>query len=252
MNKIVSKEEWLKARMDFLAREKEFTRARDQLTAARQALPWVKIEKNYTFDTPSGRKSLADLFEGRSQLIVYHFMYGPTWEHGCPSCSFVSDNVQGALVHLQQRDVTFMTVSRAPLPKLEAFKKRMGWTFPWASSYGSDFNADFHVSFTPEQLATGSIDYNYDPKFPPLAEELHGLSVFAKNAAGEIFHTYSTYGRGCDSLLNTYNLLDLVPKGRDEDGLSFTMAWVRHHDRYDDKPVDAKAAYEPPRALCCS
>jgi predicted dithiol-disulfide oxidoreductase (DUF899 family) len=251
-HKVVTKAEWLKARTDFLAREKEFTRERDRLNAERQALPWVKVEKTYEFDTPAGRKTLADLFDGRSQLIVYHFMYGPDWEHGCPSCSYVCDHVDGALVHLNQRDVTFLAVSRAPLNKLEAFKTRMGWKFPWVSSFGSDFNADFQVSFTSDDMIKGTIPYNYQTDFPALATELQGISVFAKDANGDVFHTYSSYARGVDLMMGTYNWLDIAPKGRDEDHLAFSMAWVRHHDRYDTKPVDAKATYEPPRALCCS
>jgi predicted dithiol-disulfide oxidoreductase (DUF899 family) len=251
-NTVVSQAEWIAAHKAFLEREKEFTRARDRLSAARRALPWIKVDKAYAFDTPQGWKTLAELFEGRSQLIVYHFMFGPDWEHGCPSCSFVSDNVSGALVHLNQRDVTFVTVSRAPLPQLEKFKKRMGWTFPWVSSFGSDFNYDFHVSFKKEDMERNSIYYNYDQMKPYPVDELQGISVFIKDSAGEIFHTYSSYARGCDILLTTYNLLDLVPKGRDEDGLAFSMAWVRHHDRYENAgPVDTEAAYSPPRALCC-
>ncbi len=248
---VVSPSEFQTAHKAFLEREKEFTRARDALSAARRELPWVKVDKAYTFDTPQGRKTLSELFDGRSQLIVYHFMFGPDWEHGCASCSFVSDGIDGSIVHVNQRDVTFLAVSRAPLPQLEAFKKRMGWSVPWVSSFGSDFNYDFHVSFTKEELDSGSIFYNYGQMTPYPVDELQGISVFYKNDAGEVFHTYSSYARGCDMLVSTYNLLDLTPKGRDEDGLAFTMSWVRHHDRYENKPVDTTAAYAPPRALCC-
>ena len=181
----------------------------------------------------AGRRTLADLFEGRSQLIVYHFMFGPEWQEGCPSCSFNMDHADGALIDLAQRDVTLTAVSRAPLPKIEAFRKRMGWRFNWVSSNQSDFNRDFHVAFTKDELATGKVYYNYQMGAFP-SEEAPGISVFFKNDAGEIFHTYSAFARGMESLINTYNYLDFVPKGRDEDALAFTMSWVRHHDRYSD------------------
>jgi predicted dithiol-disulfide oxidoreductase (DUF899 family) len=231
-HRVVSRDEWIQARREHLKHEKELTHLRDKLAVERRALPWVKIEKAYAFDTPTGRKSLADLFDGRSQLIVYHFMFGPEWKEGCPSCSFVSDHMDGAVPHLAARDVTLTMVSRAPLGKIEAFKKRMCWRFPWVSSAGSDFNYDFHVSFKPEQKVGGKVDYNYTmQEFP--SDEGPGASVFYKDpSSGEIFHTYSTYGRGLDPLVGTYVLLDLVPKGRDEDQLPFSMAWVRHHDRY--------------------
>lgn len=230
-HKIVSQDEWLKARTEHLAREKELTKARDELARQRRALPWVKVEKAYEFDTPAGKKTLVDLFDGRGQLIVYHFMLGPGWEQGCKSCSFLADHFDGAAVHLAQRDVTLVVVSRAPLAEIEAFKKRMGWRFKWASSYGNDFNHDYQVSFTPEEMARGSVYYNYrNQKFG--SEEAPGASVFYCDGTGNIFHTYSAYERGLDILLGTYNFLDLVPKGRDEDGLDFTMSWVRHHDRY--------------------
>ena len=231
--KVVSQAEWLAARKQFLKKEKELTRLRDEVSRQRRELPWVKVEKEYVFDAPDGKKTLADLFEGRSQLIVYHFMFGPEWKEGCPSCSFNMDHTDGALVHLAQRDVTFLAVSRAPLPKIEEFKKRMGWRFNWASSFGSDFNRDFHVSFTKEEMAKGKLDYNYDmTEFP--SEEAPGYSVFYKDKGGNVFHTYSAYARGTEVALGTYNYLDLVPKGRDEDNLPFTMSWVRHHDRYSD------------------
>jgi predicted dithiol-disulfide oxidoreductase (DUF899 family) len=230
-HKVVSREEWLKARTAHLANEKQFTKARDELSRQRRALPWVKVEKSYVFDAPGGKRTLADLFDGRSQLIVYHFMLGPGWEQGCKSCSFLADHFDGASVHLAHRDVTLVVVSRAPLAEIEAFKQRMGWRFPWVSSFGNDFNHDYHVSFTPEEMAKGKVYYNYrEDEFG--SEEAPGASVFYKDDTGQIFHTYSAYARGLDILLGTYNFLDLVPKGRDEDALDFTMAWVRHHDRY--------------------
>jgi predicted dithiol-disulfide oxidoreductase (DUF899 family) len=235
-HKIVSQEAWLAARKAHLAREKEFTRLRDELSAERRALPWTRVEKTYAFEGPDGRQTLAELFDGRSQLIVYHFMLGPGWEQGCPSCSFVADHFDGALVHLAHRDVTLAAVSRAPLPEIEAFKERMGWRFPWFSSFGSDFNADFHVSFTKEQLAAGKVDYNY--RLVEGEDELPGLSVFYQDGDGAVFHTYSAYARGLDMLVGTYNWLDLAPKGRDEAALPWTMAWVRHHDRYDQEPLE--------------
>ena len=229
--KIVSRDEWLAAHKQHLSKEKEFTRLRDKLSADRRELPWVKVENLYVFDGPNGKETLADLFDGRSQLIVYHFMFGPEWEEGCKSCSFLSDHVDGAVVHLAHRDVTLLVVSRAPLAKIEAFKKRMGWRFKWVSSYGNDFNFDYHVSFTKDEMAKGKVYYNYDMKEFP-SEEGPGISVFYKERGGDIFHTYSAYARWLDMLVGTYYYLDLVPKGRDEVGLDYTMAWVRHHDRY--------------------
>jgi len=251
-HKVVSQAEWLAARKKLLAKEKAYTHMRDALAAERRQLPWVKVEKNYVFDTPGGKKNLADLFDGRSQLIIYHFMFGPEWNEGCPSCSMISDGFDGVLPHIQQRDVSFSAVSRAPLAKIESFKKRLGWRFPWASSNGSDFNYDFCASFTNEQLAKGKVNYNFDMvEFP--SAEAPGISVFSKDKSGNVFHTYSAYARGTEELLNTYSFLDVVPKGRDEDGLPFTMAWVRHHDRYDsgnladpDRPYwPANSADEP-------
>jgi predicted dithiol-disulfide oxidoreductase (DUF899 family) len=249
--KIVSQAEWLAARKKLLAREKQHTRERDAIAAERRSLPWVKVDKQYVFDSPSGKKTLAELFEGKSQLIIYHFMFGPDWQEGCPSCSFVMDHTDGALVHLAQRDVSFTAISRAPLPKIEAFKKRMGWRFPWVSSNGTDFNFDYHVSFTKEEKAKGKINYNFDmTEFAAVGEEAPGISVFYKDKAGSVFHTYSSYARGAEVLINTYNFLDLVPKGRDEDGLAFSMAWIRHHDRYADGYLaDADKPYWPADAL---
>jgi predicted dithiol-disulfide oxidoreductase (DUF899 family) len=231
MPKVVSHEEWLKARVDLLAAEKEFTRQRDALTRRRMAMPWERIGKNYVFDTLEGKRTLAELFEGRRQLLVQHFMFAPGWEQGCPSCSFMADHTDGANVHLAQRDITLAAVSRAPLAEIERFRQRMGWQFKWVSSHGSDFNYDFGVSFTPEEVAKGEVDYNYG-RWPFAHEELPGISVFYRNDAGEVFHTYSTYGRGVEAMMGAYNLMDLTPKGRDEDNLNFTMEWVRHHDRY--------------------
>src|SRR5262245_48991192 len=243
--KIVSRAEWLAARKKLLAREKQLTRERDAIAAERRSLPWVKVEKQYVFESPSGKKTLADLFDGKSQLIIYHFMFGPDWQEGCPSCSFIMDHTDGALVHLAQRDVSFAAISRALLSKIEAFKKRMGWRFTWVSSYGTDFNYDYRVSFTEEEIAKGKVDYNFDLVEFPSAES-PGISVFYKDKAGSVFHTYSSYARGTEVILNTYNFLDLVPKGRDEDGLAFTMAWVRHHDRYGDGYLaDAEKPYWP-------
>ena len=247
--KIVTREEWLASRKKLLAKEKQLTRDRDAVAAERRQLPWVKVEKNYVFDSPSGKKTLADLFYGRSQLIIYHFMFGPEWKEGCPSCSFNMDHTDGSLVHLAQRDVSFTAVSRAPMSKIEAFKKRMAWNFNWVSSYGSDFNYDHHASFTPEQIAKGKVEYNFDLVEFPSAEG-PGISVFYKDKDGNIFHTYSAYARGSETTINTYNYLDFVPKGRDEDGLPFTMAWLRHHDRYDDGYLaDADRPYWPAVSL---
>ena len=234
-HKIVSREEWLAARKEHSIKEKEFTQLRDELSRQRRELPWVKVEKSYVFDGPDGKETLADLFDGRSQLIVYHFMFGPEWKEGCPSCSFVSDHIDGANLHLPHHDVTLLAVSRAPLAKIEAFKKRMGWRFKWVSSYGSDFNHDYHVSFTKEELAKGKVYYNYG--MVEGYDELPGISVFYKDATGDIFHTCSSYARGLDILVGTYNYLDLTPKGRNETGPNHNMTdWIRHHDKYDHDP----------------
>ncbi len=255
-HKVVSPVSWLAARKRYLLREKEFTRLRDELSRERRELPWEKVEKPYVFEARNGKQTLADLFDGRSQLFVYHFMLGPGWKEGCPGCSYVSDHFDGATIHLTNRDVTFVAVSRAPLAEIEAFKKRMGWKFKWVSSFGSDFNFDYHVSFKKdENVAEGKVYYNYDERLFP-SEEGPGASTFIKDEAGQIFHTYSTYGRGLDMLLGTYNMLDMVPKGRDEAGLPSSMAWLRHHDKYE-KPYltesEAKSGAPEASALpCCS
>jgi predicted dithiol-disulfide oxidoreductase (DUF899 family) len=246
-HEVVPSTEWIANRKELLRKEKEFTKLRDELSRLRRDLPWERIEKEYVFDGPNGKQTLSQLFDGRSQLIIYHFMFGPGWEEGCPSCSYLADHFGGSLVHLANRDVTLAVVSRAPMAQIETFKKRMGWQFRWLSSFASDFNQDYHVSFTKEQMAQGKVSYDYDMvEFP--SEEAPGASVFYKNDNGEIFHTYSTYARGLDILVGAYNFLDLVPKGRDEDGLTFSMAWVRHHDRYtQDYFVDPKATYIAPK-----
>ncbi len=232
-HKVVSREEWLAARKEYLAKEKEFTRLRDRLSQERRELPWVKVEKEYLFDGPHGKETLSDLFEGRSQLIIYHFMYGPDWEEGCPSCSFWADNFNGIVIHLNHRDINLVAVSRAPLDQLEAYKKRMGWSFKWVSSFGSDFNRDYHVSFTPDEMEKGEMFYNFSLSHFP-SEEAPGISVFYKDEQGDVFHTYSCYARGLDLLNGAYHYMDLVPKGRDEDTLPYSMAWLRRHDQYDD------------------
>ena len=215
-----------------MLKEKELTRLRDQLSAERRKLPWVKVEKNYVFDGPNGKETLADLFDGRSQLIVYHFMFGPGWKEGCVGCSFLADNIDGALVHLEHHDVTYVAVSRAPFPEIEAYKKRMGWRFKWVSSYGSDFNYDYHVSFAKDDLAKRKVFYNYEMQ-DLQSEEMSGRSVFYTDANGDIFHTYSSYARGGDMFLGTYAFLDITPKGRNETGPNHDLSdWVRHHDRY--------------------
>ena len=229
---VVSRDQWLAARRTLLAREKELTRLQDQIARERRALPWVRLEKNYVFDTAEGPRTLAELFEGRRQLMVQHFMLGPGWAQGCPSCSFMADHTDGMNVHLAQRDVTLLAVSRAPLEEIERFHRRMGWKFKWVSSNANDFNLDFCVSFTPEQQARGEVYYNYGVR-PFMVEELPGISVFFKDDAGDVFHTYSTYGRGVEVMMGTYDMLDLVPNGRDERDVPNKMEWVRHHDRYE-------------------
>jgi predicted dithiol-disulfide oxidoreductase (DUF899 family) len=233
-NQVVSREEWLTARRALLAQEKEATHLRDKINAARLALPWVKVDKGYVFDTPSGKRTLADLFEGRSQLIAYHFMLGPDWKAGCPGCSFLADHLDGALPHLEHHDVTLTAVSRAPLDKIAAYKTRMGWRFPWVSSYGSDFNYDYHVSFTPEDLAKERVTYNFtEIETPNANDELPGLSAFARDDSGTVFHTYSSYARGLEELIGTLMILDRAPRGRNE---TTTMDFLRRHDEYEDSP----------------
>ncbi|MGO9361477.1 MAG: DUF899 domain-containing protein [Xanthobacteraceae bacterium] len=232
-HQIVSQADWIAARKALLVREKELSHARDEISRLRRALPWVKVDKAYTFDTPRGRQTLAELFGDRSQLIVNHFMLGPGWKDGCVGCSFGADHVEGILPHLAQRDVVYVAVSRAPLAEIEAYRKRMGWHFDWVSSFGSDFNFDFNVSFRPEDLAPGNkVLYNYEMTEAGI-EELPGYSVFAKDAKGDVFHTYSSYGRGAEALLGTYALLDMTPKGREENGPTHSlMDWVKRHDEY--------------------
>ncbi|WP_298739669.1 thioredoxin family protein [uncultured Chitinophaga sp.] len=255
MHTVVSPAEWLTARKQFLEKEKQLNRLRDEVARERLSLPWERVEKQYVFEGPDGPETMADLFDGRSQLIVYHFMLGPDREEGCPSCSFFTDHIDGTLVHLANRDITLLLVSRAPYQQIKAFKERMGWQVRWVSSYGNDFNYDYHVSFRPEEIATGEVYYNYD-KIPFMAEDLHGASAFYKNEENEIFHTYSTYMRGCDVMVNTYNFMDIAPLGRNEDDLGFTMSWVRHHDRYEQSYIaNKKAAGQAPATMghdCCS
>jgi len=229
--KVVSHEEWNAARKEFLRKEKEFTRLRDELSQQRRELPWEKVEKQYVFEGPQGKQTLAELFDGKSQLVIYHFMFAPEWEAGCPSCSFWADNFNPNVVHLKHRDITMMAVSRAPYAKLAAYQKRMGWTFKWVSSYGTDFNFDYHVSFTPEEVAKKQAEYNYVTQRIG-GPELPGTSVFCKDEAGTVFHTYSTYGRGLDLQNAGYNHIDLTPKGRDENGRG--QFWVRRRDEYTD------------------
>lgn len=219
---VVSPDRWIAERKALLAREKELTRLHDQIARERRALPCLRVEKNYTFDTLEGKRTLAELFDGRRQLIVQHFMFAPGWEQGCPSCSFMADHIDGALPHLAQRDLTFLAVSRAPLVEIERFRERMGWRFKWVSSHGTDFNHDFGVSFTPAERARGKVRYNCTLQpFPQ--DEAPGISAFFRDDAGTVFHTYSTYGRGVELMMGTYDLLDIAPRGRDEDGLAHTM-----------------------------
>jgi predicted dithiol-disulfide oxidoreductase (DUF899 family) len=244
-HRVVSRDKWLAERKALLAREKELTRLGDEVARARRALPRVRIDKSYVFHAPDGRRTLAELFEGRRQLLVQHFMLAPGWEQGCLGCSFMADHSDGMSVHLAHRDVTLLAVSRAPLDEIERFRRRMGWRFRWVSSHGSDFNYDFGVSFAPEAVAKGTLSYNYGA-LSFAAEEMPGISVFYRDDAGDVFHTYSTYGRGVEAMIGTYRMLDLVPKGRDErTGLK---DWVRHHDRYDAAPAAGAAA---PAGACC-
>jgi predicted dithiol-disulfide oxidoreductase (DUF899 family) len=228
---IVSHDQWLSASRRLLAKEKEFLKLRDQLSAERRALPWERVEKQYVFEGPRGKESLADLFAGRSQLLVYHFMFAPDWDAGCRGCSFWADSYNGSIPHLEQRDVSFAAISRAPLQKLQAFAKRMGWSFTWVSSANTDFNYDYHVSFKPEELEHHTAVYNY-AQYKESSSDKQGFSVFLRDPAGAIFHTYSTYARGVDPMNVTFQLLDLLPKGRDEEGLPHPMSWVKLHDQY--------------------
>ena len=237
---VVSRQQWLAARKALLGREKELTHLGDQIARERRALPWVRMEKDYVFASSEGPRRLADLFDGHRQLVMQHFMLQPGWEQGCKSCSYMADHTDPTLVHLAQRDTAFVAVSLAPLSEIERFRQRMGWKFPWVSSHGTDFNRDFHVTFTAEEKENGTGDYNFGSK--PPGQEMPGVSVFWKDDDGEVFHTYSTYGRGVEVMMHTYNLLDLTPKGRDEDALDFTMAWVRHHDRYESAPAKSCCA----------
>ena len=228
---VVNKGEWLRARKELLAKEKEFTRLRDQMTQQIRSLPWERVGKSYVFQGPDGEESLATLFRDCDQLAVYHFMLGRGWAEGCPSCSFLADSFDGIPVHLANRNVAFLAVSRAPLEEIDAYKHRMGWDFKWVSSDGSDFNFDFGVSFEKEDIDAGKASYNYSP-VTGIGEEMPGASFFYKDGDA-VYHTYSTYGRGLDILIGTYNWLDLAPKGRDEDALDYTMSWVRRHDQYE-------------------
>jgi predicted dithiol-disulfide oxidoreductase (DUF899 family) len=250
-HKIVSPAEWLEARKALLAKEKELTRLRDQLATQRRALPWVRIDKAYVFDAPQGKVTLADLFDGRSQLFIKHFMLGPGQIGQCVGCSLEVDHLEGILVHLENHDVSYAVVARAPIEEIEAVRQRMGWRFRWVSSYHSDFNYDFHVSFTPEQIAAGRAFYNYAYGHPGL-EDLSGDSVFFKDEAGQIFHTYSTFGRGGEEFLGAYRFLDVMPKGRDENGPYHTLAdWVRLRNTYGKGGmVEVNGRYHAPSCAC--
>lgn len=237
---VTTRERWLAERRTLLAHEKELTQLQDRIAAERRALPWVKLDTDYVFDTPQGPRRLSELFQGKRQLLVQHFMLGPGWEQGCKSCSFMADHLDGAAIHLAHRDTALLVVSRAPLAEIERFRQRMGWQFRWVSAHGNRFNQDFHVSFAPEDRVNGEVNYNFhQTPFPQ--DEAPGISVFWRDDDGQVFHTYSTYGRGVEVMMGTYPLVDLTPKGRDEAGLSYTMEWVRHHDRYEDAAPAAPA-----------
>jgi len=229
--RVVSHDQWLSERVAFMVKEKEFTRLRDELSRQRRELPWEKVTKSYVFDGPRGKETLAELFDGRSQLVVYHFMFSPSWSEGCKSCSFWADNFNGIDIHLAHRDITFLAVSRAPLSKLEAYKKRMGWSFKWVSAGESGFSQDLNVSFDPEAVKDGTASYNYGTGLP-VQEEMPGVSVFYKDPDGDVYHTYSTYSRGIDLMNGAYNYIDLTPRGRDEGGA--IMSWLRRRDQYQD------------------
>jgi len=257
--KIVSRSEWSDARLELLTREKELTRQYDAVAVARRSLPWVKVEKEYVFEGPAGEVTLAQLFEDRTQLIVRHFMFAPGWSEGCVGCSFLADHIDGARIHLEQHDVSFVAISRAPYREIAAFQKRMGWQFRWVSSYASDFNYDYHVSFRPEEIASGKIYHNFQLR-EAVSEERAGNSVFSKGPDGTVFHSYSTYGRGDELLVGAYMYLDLTPKGRDERARGNLTDWVRHHDRYGaGGSVDMQGRYVAPETSdssgvqkCCS
>jgi predicted dithiol-disulfide oxidoreductase (DUF899 family) len=244
---VVPDAQWTEARRQLLQREKELTRLHDQVAAERRALPWRRIDKHYEFDTPEGKRTLGELFGGRRQLMVQHFMFGPDWDQGCPSCSYMADHADGMNIHLAHRDISFVAISRAPLAQIRRFRERMGWQFDWVSSHGSDFNFDFGVSFTKEELATGEVQYNYRKGFFP-AEEAPGISVFCKDDAGRVFHTYSTFGRGVEVMMGAYRMMDLAPQGRSERDVFYKMEWVRHHDRYEPAPA---AKPGPAASACC-
>jgi predicted dithiol-disulfide oxidoreductase (DUF899 family) len=252
-HRIVSRQRWLQERRALLAEEKEMTRLRDHLSEKRRALPWVRVDKSYVFETPNGTETLADLFGARSQLIIKHFMLAPGQTDPCVGCSFEVDHIDGVLMHIQHHDVSYVAVARAPLAEIEAVKRRMNWRFRWVSSFGTDFNYDFGVSFTPAQVAGGKVVYNYRETDVPL-EDLSGLSIFFKDESGAIFHTYSAFGRGAEEVLGAYMYLDLTPKGRNENGPNFDLTdWVRHHDRYGaDGRVNATGRWEPAaKTDCC-
>jgi predicted dithiol-disulfide oxidoreductase (DUF899 family) len=257
---VVPRSQWLAARQALLLREKELSRQQDRIAAERRALPWVRVDTPYQFDTTAGPRTLAQLFDGRRQLLVQHFMFGPGWEQGCPSCSYMADHIDGMNVHLANRDITLVVVSRAPLDQIERFRQRMGWRFHWVSSLGSDFNHDYGVSFSTDQVARGEVPYNYTvQRFP--AEEAPGISVFYQEPGegAEVFHTYSTYGRGVEVMMGTYPLVDLTPVGRNEPNPEYTMDWVRHHDRYEGaapfqpapSPLAAAASPATTAGGCC-
>ncbi len=248
-HQVVSEGQWISARKQLLAKEKELTRMQDEVNRLRRELPWVKVEKNYIFDTPEGKQSLAQLFDGCNQLIVYHFMFAPGWAAGCVGCSFFADHVDGANLHLAHHDVTFVAISRAPLAQIEAYKKRMGWRFRWVSSYGTDFNSDYHVSFTKDDLAKGPTYYNFEVREAQTEGEAPGMSVFFKDESGAVFHTYSAYARGDERGLGAYMFLDLTPNGRNETGPNYNLTdWVKRHDEYDDGPSKSVGLSEAPRS----
>jgi predicted dithiol-disulfide oxidoreductase (DUF899 family) len=240
-HRVVSREQWNAERVALLAREKELTRMQDAIASERRALPWVRMDEPYVFDTREGRRSLAELFGHQRQLVMQHFMLAPGWEAGCPSCSYMADHTDAMLPHLAARGIAFVAVSRAPIADIERFRRRMGWTFTWVSSHGSPFNRDFGVSFTPDERASGTVAYNYGT-LPFAPEEMPGISAFCKDESGAVFHTYSTYGRGVEAMMGTYRLIDLTSQGRGEEGLDHPMAWVKHHDRYEPQAVAAKPA----------